>query len=182
MSEILNLYNIFMYTAILSTVLYIIKMLLFLLTGGDVEVESNFDTIAETDTSFSFVSFQSILAFLMGFGWSGLACAVQFNTSYKAALLVGIIVGLAFMFLSAYLMFSIKKLNKKITLDYTTLTDKEGKAYINIPAKKEGQIEINFNNRLSILEAVNDDNEDIPAFSAIKVVRVQNNKIYVTKI
>ncbi len=182
MSEVLNIYNIFMYTAIFSTVLYIIKMVLFLLTGGDVEVESDFDTIAEADTSFNFVSLQSILAFLMGFGWSGLACVVQLKTSYSLALIVGIIVGLVFMFLSAYLMFSIKKLNKKITLDYATLTGKEGKAYTNIPAKKEGQIEINFNNRLSILEAVNDGNEDISAFSVVKVIKVENEKIYVTKI
>lgn len=181
MTDILSLYNIFMFTAIFSTVLYIIKMVVFLIAGGDVEVDSNFDAITETDVSFNFVSLQSILAFFMGFGWSGLACAVQFQTSYKVAFIIGIVVGFLFMYLSAYLMFSIKKLNKKVICDYTTLTGKEGKAYINISAKKEGQIEIDFNGRLSILEAVNSDDELIEAFCPVKVIKVENNKIYVTK-
>ncbi len=181
MSEILNLYNIFLYTAIFSTVLYVIKMAVFMIAGGDTEVSSDFDTMTEADVSFNFVSLQSILAFFMGFGWSGLACVIQFQTTYKSAFVTGFIVGFVFMYLSAYLMFSIKKLNKKVIYDYKTLIGKEGKAYINIPPKKEGQIEIDFNNKLSILEAVNNDDETIEAFAAIKVIKAENNKIYITK-
>lgn len=181
MPDFLNLYNVFIAISIFSTVLYIIKLAIFILVGGDVEVETDFNTVSECDISFNFLSIQSILAFFMGFGWSGLAAIVQFHTGGKIALLIAIIVGLAFMFLSAYLMYSVKKLNKRIVVDYKELINKAGKAYTTFEAKAEGQIEIDLNSKLTTLNAINISDEKINAFSVIKVVKVENNQIYITK-
>lgn len=179
--DFLNLYNVFAAVSIFSTVFYIIKLALFIFIGGDSEVDANFDAVTETETSFSFLSVQSILAFFMGFGWSGLAAITQFEAEAKTALLIAIVIGLAFMYTSAYLMFSIKKLNKRIKIDYTQLTGKSGKTYTSIEPHSEGQIEISLNNKLSIINAINADNEKIEAFSLIKVIKVENNNIYITK-
>lgn len=181
MPDFLNLYNVFLAVSIFSTVLYILKLAIFILVGGDAEVETDFNTVSETDISFNFLSIQSILAFFMGFGWSGLAALVQFHTSGKIALLIAIIIGLLFMFLSAYLMYSVKKLNKRIVVDYNELINKTGKAYTTFEANAEGQIEIDLNNKLSTLNAINLSDEKINAFSIIKVVKVENNQIYITK-
>lgn len=181
MPEFLNFYNVFVAVSIFSTVFYIIKLALFILVGGDVEIDSDFDSITETETSFSFLSIQSILAFFMGFGWAGLAALSQFQSSGKIALLIAIVVGFAFMYLSAYLMFSIKKLNKKIKIDYNQLVGKTGKAYTSIEAKSEGQIEISLNNKLSILNAINNTDEKINAFTQIKVEKIEDKKIYIIK-
>ena len=177
----MNLCNIFLYTAIISTALFIIKMIIYSLTGADVEVESDFDAITDTDISFNFISLQTILAFLMGFGWSGYTMLIQYHSGGKLAIFIAFVIGLAFMYFSAYLMFCIKKLNKNIVYDYTTLTGNEGKAYTSINPKQQGQIEINFNGKLSILDAVNADDEKIEAFEAVKVIKVENKIIYVTK-
>lgn len=181
MPEFMNLYNTLIAISLLSTALYILKLVVFIFVGGDTEVNSDFDTMTETDISFSFVSTQSILAFFMGLGWSGLAALVQFNLSGKLSLAIGILVGLIFMVLTAYLMYAIKKLNKNIKVDLTTLVNTTGKAYINIEPHHEGQIEIDLNQRLSILDATNISDERINAFDPIKVVKVENNKIYVVK-
>lgn len=181
MPDFLNLYNVFLAISIFSTVLYILKLAIFILVGGDTEVETDFNTVSETDISFNYLSVQSILAFFMGFGWSGLSALIQFKTGGKIALLIAIFVGLAFMFLSAYLMYSVKKLNKRIVVDYNELINKTGKAYTTFEPKKEGQIEIDLNNRLSTLNAINLSDEKINAFSIIKVVKVENNQIYITK-
>ncbi|MCD7780729.1 MAG: hypothetical protein LUH05_08685 [Candidatus Gastranaerophilales bacterium] len=181
MPEYLNLYNVFAAVSIFSTVFYVIKLAIFMLTGADAEVDAQFDTITETEVSFNFLSVQSILAFFMGFGWSGLAAVTQFELDGKIALAIAILVGSAFMFLSAYLMFGVKKLNKNIKVNLNELEGKTGKAYTSINAKSEGQIEIVLNNKLTILNAINISDEKIEAFSQVKVIKVEDDEIHIIK-
>lgn len=182
MHEMINIQNVFLVVSLFSTILYILKTIIFMATGGDAEVHSDFDTVTETDTSFSFLSVQSLLAFFMGFGWSGLAALEQFKTSTTIAVIAAIIIGLLFMYGSAYLMYSIKKLNKTIKKDINELVNKYGRTYTSFQPKGEGQIEIEFNKKLSIIDAINLSDEKIDSFSQIKVEKVENNKIYIVKI
>ena len=62
MSEFLTIENIFWTLAVFATVLYILKLAVFLIVGGDVELEADFDSITEVETSFTFLSVQSVLA------------------------------------------------------------------------------------------------------------------------
>ena len=182
MSEFLTIENIFWTLAVFATVLYILKLAVFLIVGGDVELEADFDSITEVETSFTFLSVQSVLAFLMGFGWCGISAIMQFSVSTQIALLIALLCGFVCMFLSAWLMFSIKKLNKTVVTDINELIGKQGKAYTDIESNGLGQIEINLNNKLSILAAVNIGEEKIEAFAPIKVEKVEDKKIYVVKI
>ena len=181
MPEWLNLEQTFFTIGIISTALYAIKLVIFIFVGGDVEIDSDFDVTTETDTSFNFLSVQSVLAFLMGMGWSGLAALKQFGLSSAISIVIAIAVGLIFMFGTAYLMFSIKKLNKIIKIDYTTLVGKTGKAYTSLSPHKEGQIQIDVNEKLSFLTAINDSDEEISSFTPVKVTKVENDQIYVIK-
>ncbi len=182
MTDLLTLENVFLFVSIFSTLLYVIKMVLFFFVGGDSEVDASFDTITETEISFNFISMQSILAFFMGFGWSGLSALIQFQTGGKIALLIAVGVGLFFMYMSAYLMFCIKKLTKTVKFDLNELKDKTGRSYTSFEPKSKGQIEIDFNGRLSIMDAYNLTDEKINAFTAIKVEKIEDNKIYIIKI
>ena len=181
MAEFLNLQNVLIAISIFSTILYIIKLVIFIFIGGDTEVDTDFDTMTDTDISFNFLSVQTILAFFMGMGWSGLAALVQFNLSGRVSLAIALLVGLVFMYLTAYLMYSIKKLNQNVKEDVTTLVDKTGKAYTSIAPHSEGQIQIDINNRLSFFTAINESDENIDSFTPIKVTRVENNQIYIIK-
>ena len=62
MSEFLTIENIFWTLAVFATVLYILKLAVFLIVGGDVELEADFDSITEVETSFTFLSVQSVPA------------------------------------------------------------------------------------------------------------------------
>ncbi len=181
MPDFMNLHNIFAAISIFATVFFVIKLILFTFLGGDVEVNADFDTITETDVSFNFISVQSVLTFFMGFGWSGLACMVRFNSGAEIAIPVAIVVGFAFMLLTAYLMFLMKKLNKNIKVDINELKGREGKAYNSIEPHSEGQIEIILNNKLSFLNAINNSECKIEAFTPVMVEKVENNKIYVKR-
>ena len=62
------------------------------------------------------------------------------------------------------------------------LVNKTGKSYTKFNPKGNGQIQIEFNSKLATLDAVNEGEEEINSFEMIKVVKVENNIIYITKI
>mgnify|MGYP000244044283 FL=1 len=182
MPEFLNITNLYLYVGAFATVLYILKLIIYLFTGGDAEVHADFDSLTDVDTSFNFLSVQSILAFLMGFGWVGLASIVQFKTSVILSVVLAVIIGLIFMFLSAYLMFLIKKLDKRVQINLDDFVGTVGRAYTAFKPNAEGQIEITLNEQLSVLSAVNLSDEEINAFMPVKIAKVEDNKIYIIKI
>ena len=181
MAEYLTIENSFLVLALFSTIFYIIKLCLFFFLGGDVEVHAEFDTMGECDPSFNFLSLQSILAFLMGFGWVGLAALTQFNTSILVAVIFAVVVGLFFMFMSAWLMLMIKKLDKNIKIDMNDYIGTVGRTYTAFKPHGEGQIEVTINKQLSVLKAYNDTDEEIHSFTEIKISRFENNMIYIVR-
>ncbi len=182
MPEFMNITNIFLAVGVFATVFYIIKMCLFLFTGGDVEVHTDFTSICETDVSFDFLSIQSILAFMMGFGWVGLAAVSQFKLSIPISIISAVVFGLIFMFLSAYLMFLIKKLDKREKIDLQDFVGTVGRAYTAFKPQGQGQIEITINDQLSVVDAINMTDEEIHAFMSVKIEKVEDNKIYIVRV
>lgn len=171
----------FYYVAVFSTLIFVIKTLVFTVTGGNSEVFADFNTEFETETSFDFLSIQSILAFFMGFGWVGLAGLKQWDLSIKLTILAAVAFGLCLMFLSAYLMFLVKKLNKKVVKNYSKCIGEVAKTYTAFAPKGNGQIEVNIDNKLSIENAVNISDESFPSFQEVKITDYQNNTFYIDK-
>lgn len=169
------------YIAIFSTIIFAIKLVLYTVTGADTEVAADFNTETDTDISFNFFSIQSILAFFMGFGWMGYAGIKQFGMNLTQHLTVSILVGLAFMFMTAGLFFWVKKLEKTVKKDKATAIDRIGKAYTHFDPKGNGQIEIEINGQLDVSEATNESDEEIKAFENIKVVKVEDDRFYIVK-
>lgn len=182
MLETLDLQQIFVWISLFSTILFILKTLIFFITGGDAEVHSDFISISDTDAAFSLLSLQTILAFFMGFGWMGLVGLNQIKLGTTFAITIAFFVGLFFMFATAFLMFSIKKLNQNTKINLEDCIGKEGKAYQNIAPQSEGQIEIVINKKLVIIDAFNLEEEQIEAFQKIRVEKVEENKLYIRKI
>ena len=177
-----NAWQYYYYLAWFTTIFFVIKLIIFSIFGGDgSEVDGDFNTEMDSDPSFSFISLQSILAFLMGFGWMGYACLQEFKFSQIITLLCAIGVGLIFMFATAFLMFSVKKLEKNVKKDKKTALNKIGKAYSNFEPKGHGQIEIEINGQLTVAEAVNNTEEEIKSFDAVKIIRVENELLYIEK-
>ncbi|MBR1977742.1 hypothetical protein IKA15_05640, partial [bacterium] len=127
-----NLEQLFWFLALFSTIVFILKTVVFLIVGGDCEVEADFDSFSETDSSFSFLSVQTILAFFMGFGWMGLVLLRQVALKMWLTLAIAFVIGVVFMFATAYLMFLVRKLDKKVVVKIEDYVGTEGKAYTEI--------------------------------------------------
>ena len=174
--------QVFYNVAIFSTILFLIKLILFTFFGGDTEVNADFNSEFDTDTSFNFISVQSLLAFLMGFGWMGYTAAGQLGWNSLNSILIALGVGLVFMFLSAYLMFLVKKLEKNVKKDKATAIGKIGKAYTNFDAQGNGRVEIEISGQLTVVDAHNTTDTPIHSFDNVEVVGVKDNVLEVVKV
>lgn len=170
------------YIAVFATLLFTVKLAFFMIFGGGgSEVSADFNTETDTDTSFNFISVQTLLAFLMGFGWMGYAALQQFGMSQISSVIISFIVGLIFMFLAAGLMFWVKKLEKKVVKDINTALNKNGKAYTKFEPNGTGKIEIEINEQLMVIDAINNTDAEINSFEPIKVIKIENNTLYIEK-
>lgn len=177
-----NIITLFYYTAIVSTVLFVMKTFLFVIAGGDAEVVTDFNTEFEAETSFNFLSIQTILAFFMGFGWIGLAATKQWGLSVKTALIIAILFGLFLMVSTAYLMFLVKKLNKRVVKNYSSCIGQTAKTYTEFKANGSGQIEVSVEGKLSIENAVNISDDNIKSFQEVKITDYKDNTYFIDKI
>ena len=169
------------YIALFSTILFMLKLILFNFVGGDSEVFTDFNTEFDTDPSFSFISVQSVLAFLMGFGWMGYAGLHQFGMKALPSLAAAFGVGLAFMLVVSVIMSNIKKLEENVVKDKTSLVEHKGKAYTSFAPNGKGQIEIDFNGQLKVLDAQNMSEVEIKSFDLIVVKKVEDEILYIEK-
>lgn len=169
----------YFWVAVIMTAFYVVKLIIFSLFGMD---DGDGDLIGtDVDDGFNFISLQSVIAFLMGFGWAGYG-ALEFHLSGKLSILIAFVGGLLLMALTVYLMYLMKKLNSTPKYDLTTLVEKTGTSYIRFDAKGLGKIQIEFNGRLETLEAWNDTDKEIQSFKKIKVTKVEDDKIFVCEI
>lgn len=178
-----NAVQYYYYLAWFATILFIIKLIIFSIFGsGDTEVSGDFNTEFDSDPTFSFISLQTILAFLMGFGWMGYAALTEFKLGQLATFGSAFIVGLLFLFGTAYLMSLVRKLEKNVKKDKATALYKVGKAYTDFAPKGQGRVEIEINGQLTVAEAINSTENEIKAFDAVKVVKVENELLYIEKV
>lgn len=177
-----NVWKIYYYVAIFSTVLFVLKLMIFATVGGEAEVSADFNTETDTDCSFNFFSTQSVIAFFMGFGWMGYAGLQQFYLNQYINFPVAFAVGLIFMIINSVLMFATKKLEKNVIKDKKTAIQQVGRAYTNFEPHSMGQVEIEINGQLSVIKAMNNTEESINSFDLIRVVKVVDDILYIEKV
>ena len=175
----LNLPDIALGCAILGTIVFLAKTFLPIDFGA--EVSGDFNSMFEVDSSFNLFSIESISAFFMCSGWIGWICLESLKYSVKSSALIAIGAGIAGMFLFAWLIFQFKKLEHIPGGNLEDLKGKTGKAYMSFAPKGSAKIQIEFCEKLATLNAINDSDEEIKAFETIKVVKVENNNIYIVK-
>lgn len=181
MNEVFSQNPIYFTLAIAGTLLYVLKMFLFSI-GGDGDAGSDLSDVdrgvdgADGGESFSLVSTQSILAFLMGTGWIGLTAKRDWQLDDMVTLFIATGFGFIMMLFSSFLTFKIKKLNSTPEVNIKETIGKMGRAYTNIPERGEGigQVEITVGGKQQILQA-SSIAEAINSFDNIKVVDIDDS-------
>jgi membrane protein implicated in regulation of membrane protease activity len=181
-----TLQKIHWWIAIPSTAVFLVQMIMMLVAGAD-DVDADFDADGDFDgdmgDGMNLFSIKSIIAFLMFYGWSGLA-AIQYGiTAWWVITLIALGIGFLMMLFTAWLLFMLTKLQESGTMQIDNAIGQQGEVYLTIPAKKEGtgKIQVVVQGSLRTLDAVTEETEDIKTGSFVEVVDVINGILVVKR-
>ncbi|MFN0058843.1 MAG: hypothetical protein ACKVX7_10345 [Planctomycetota bacterium] len=175
--------TVYFLMAVSGTLLFLLRFIMMLVGGdhGDFHVETS-DMADGHGSGFSLFSLLSIVAFMMGAGWMGVACRVEwhFGALVSAALSSGF--GFALMLLCSVSMYQMRKFNEVGGYDVKHVVGHVGRVYLRIPAKGQGrgQVEITVDGRRKVLYAVSN-NLEIASFTAVRVLGVEADETLVVE-
>lgn len=170
--------------AMVGTLFFILRMITLLFgggDGGDFDLD-HADGVESHPGGFSFFSILSILSFLMGAGWLGLACRREWGLSAPISALSAGGFGFLLMTFSSFGIYQMRKMNQSGSYDVKNCIGSIGRIYLKVPAKGQGrgQIEISVDGRRKILPAVSASTE-IASFAAARVVGVQEDETVIVE-
>jgi len=171
--------------AAVGTILFAVRLVMALFFGDtdvgmDGDVDAHFD--GGSDASFTLFSLLSVMAFIMGTGWMGLACRIDWGLGRAPSLLAAVGFGAAMMFLASGLMYLTRKLNRTVVYDVGTAVGRTARVYLDIPGggKGQGQVEVSVSGRKKILPAITH-GKTLSAFTDVKVVEARDDDTLVVE-
>ena len=153
-----HFWQYYFYAGLFATILFIIKLIIFSVAGGDSEVFGDFNTESKLKSELSLIE------------------------SQMQNLMIALGVGFIFMFVSSTLMFLAKKLEKNVVKDKSSALNKVGKAYTSFAPNGTGQIEVDINGQLTVVQATNTSDVPINSFDSVVVTAVKDDMLYITKV
>ncbi|HIG83010.1 MAG: hypothetical protein ABGZ19_12740 [Verrucomicrobiales bacterium] len=152
--------------AVSSLVLFI-QMIVILIGGSDLDFDLG--EVGEGGATGIF-SIRSIGSFFTGFGWTG-AMFLQNGHSVGVATLAATLVGSLILAGFLGLMSWLHSFKSDGTVNYKNAVGNVGSVYIPIPPKRKGmgQIQVEVQGRLSVVNAVSDSEEKIENRTAVRV-------------
>ena len=143
---------------IIAMIVTVFQLLLTILGVGLDSVDIDFDPdIGDTDHSsgLGLFSVQTISAFFMAFGWSGVL-AINFGLSIPVAVIIACVCSAITMFAMLAMMRALMTLQAKGNLNYENAVGKVATVYVTLPGNNEdggGQIQVNIQGRLRVAAA-----------------------------
>lgn len=138
--------------------------------------------------AFQWLSLQSLAAFVMGFGWGGLAAYRGSGWSPFMSVLVGIAVGVAMVWVLGMLLRTIYRLQVTGNIAADAAVGIEGDVYLSVPATDAakgaglGKVRVVIDRRQRLYNAISDAGE-IPTHARVRVLRVNpDNSLTVTRL
>ena len=124
---------------------------------GDPDVTSAADAVdhAHSSTVLRFLSIQTLLAFVMGFGWGGLAAFRGFDAHPGLSALLGVVCGAAMVALLLWVLEQVTRLNESGNIPRSAILGCEGEVYVRVPGEFSGigRVRVVVNGRQRMLSA-----------------------------
>ena len=156
------------------------------LAGGDAdEVDTDFDGDLDADAGdldggagWQFFTYKNVLGFFTLFGWTGLGF-LQMGLGLMIAVFFSVIAGLIMMTIMAALFYYISKLHQSGTMVMENAVGHTGEVYLRIPPNREGhgKVQVEIQGTLREMDAITDDEKELPTGSIAQVLEIVNNQI-----
>ncbi len=175
--DLLNQDSLYWFCALSGSGIFIILFLMSLFGGADYDhLEAG-----ELDAvRVNWLSKQAISGFLMMFGWTSLTCQNQFHLPGSVTLAVAIAAGTVAVLVNGFLFKMTRKLHSSGTVfSLEDAIGKEAVVYQQIPKDGIGKISISLHHFTHEIDAISLNDEDIPSFSAVRVIKKASDNILV---
>ena len=154
--------------------------------GLDVDGADGFDAdagdISDTDISFKLLSLQGITAFFMMFGLVGWAVIRQGDYPPLVPIASGTAAGLLTVWIMKKVFQYATSLQSSGTMDLNNAIGQEGTVYLTIRPGDIGKVQVNIQNRLSVLNAITERDEELKTGADVRVVKIKADKLVVEKL
>lgn len=167
-----------------GTLLFVLRLVLAMFGGdggdADLDMDVSHGGGDATDASFTLFSLLSVMAFIMGTGWMGLACRIDWELSRPLSVFIAVSFGVVMMFLASGLMFMTRRLNRNVSYDVKTAVGRTARVYMKIPPKGggAGKVQVSVSGRLMTVNAVSAGPE-LAAFADVRVVGTRDDETLV---
>ena len=164
--------------AIPFTLFFILQLILTFAVGDVVDDTPDAEVDADSGVAFQFFTLKNMVAFFTIFSWTGIAC-IDSGLSTGVSLFVSILAGLSMMALMATMMYFIMKTNVSGTLQMKNALGQVGEVYLGLQAQRGniGKVQVKVQGSMRTLDALTDDDEDIPTGKVITVSNIVNDNI-----
>ena len=182
----------FAFAALGGTLFFLLRVLMVLVGGFADDFDfsaddgSTFDDAsvdaAHTEAAFKLISLNTLSAFVMMFGWSGITASVQFKLNLFLSTVIALAVGIFSMYVAAW-MYKMAKSLASSGADFA-LTDTVGQhasVYQRIPKKGVGKIQVVSKGMTHELNARASDEKPIDSFTNVEVLGVVDNETVLVK-
>ena len=173
--------KVYWVVAVPSTVLLIIQVVMTLAGGDADDIDGDLDAdIDDMDggAGWQFFTYKNVLGFFTLFGWTGLGF-LQMGLGLLIAVFFSVIAGLMMMAIMAALFYYISKLHQSGTMIIENAVGHTGEVYLRVPPSREGhgKILVEVQGTLREMDAITDDEKELPTGSVAQVLEIVNNQI-----
>jgi len=174
--------KMFWIIALVFSLLFLVQTILSFAGGDGDEAFGDADSAVGHDEGidYGFFTIKNFIAFFTIFGWTGIAM-IKGNVGKVLTVGIALAAGVLVVALMMLLFRSMSRLKHSGTLQISNALNKIGEAYLFIPAKRNGygKVHIKVQGSLQELQAITDDETDIPTGKLVKVVEILNNNILI---
>ena len=171
--------------AALGSLLFLLRLVLTLIGGVDADVDFDGDIdggLEAHGADFSLFSLLSVVSFIMGAGWMGLACRLQWGMNPMPSFFAAVAFGSFLMLISSFGMWQMRRMNVEGGYDPRNAIGRIGRVYLRVPPKGEGQgqVQIDLDGNQRVMPAVST-GPAIDSFAAIKIVDILEGETFIVE-
>lgn len=175
--------KVYIYCIIVGGVFFLVRLsLTFLGMGDHHDIDHAGDVDGHDhptpDADFKLLSIQGFTAFLLIFGTFGLAAARSSHLSTLQSCTIGVLSGLAMVWLVNKLFHLFSKMQHAGNIDLKNAIGQVGSVYLTITSLTPGKVTVLVQGRLMTLDATTNA-DSIPTGTQVRVVAILNNMLLV---
>jgi uncharacterized membrane protein len=172
--------QIFWLIAIASSIIQILMFAMSFVGGHDFDHSNGGTDVGDSVEGVKLVSVRAIIAFFVGFGWTG-GLMLGRGATMVPTLAASMGVGVIFMMVIFLIMRIMMSLRSDGTLDFQNAVGLTGHVYVTIPASRSGhgQVEILLQGRLTTVQAVTKVDHPLPQSTPVTVTAIENGNLLV---